>query len=447
MSLVDHGMRVSLIEKQPRLGGRATSYVLPGGECIDNCQHVTLRCCTNLEDFYKRLGVADKIKYYDRLAFADSKGNRGEIKASHLPAPFHLTPAFVSFPLLDWKDKRAIARAMFRIVRTGGRTNSAHAITMLEWLQRNRQTQNAIDRFWRVVLVSALNEQLDRTDASYGIAVFWKAFLSSRDAFGMGVPAAPLEALYSSAADRIERGHGEVRMRCGAAELCATGREIEAVRLDDGTLLHGDYYVAAVPFDRLLKILPAELSRMDAFANIGRLKVSPITSVHLWFDRQVMVEPFLASVDQTIQWVFNKSAQHLQVVISASHELSSRSQQDIILICRKEIAELLPEVGKAEVLRAVVIRESAATFSPEPDCDRWRPVERTPFRNLFLAGDWTRTGWPATMEGAVRSGYRAAEAILELEGKPVHLVVPELPASGLARFLAGKEPVSSHGKS
>jgi squalene-associated FAD-dependent desaturase len=417
--------------------------LLPTGEYIDNCQHVTLRCCTNLADFYQRIGVSGSIRYYDRLAFGDSKGHRGAIRSFPLPAPLHVVPSFAAFSLLGWRDKRAIARAMFRIIRARGRPKFSGQTTMLEWLKQNRQTRNAIDHFWRVVLVSALNEQLDRTDAAYGIALFWKAFLSNRDAFGMGIPAVPLETLYDSVADRIKQGGGSVHTRCGAAQFRISNERVDAVQLDDGNAMTADYYVAAIPFDRLLKIVPATLAKTDPFAKIAKLSVSPITSVHLWLDRPVMMEPFLASVDQTIQWVFNKSAlgveypagQYLQIVISASHALAMHSQQDIISLCRTELAALLPATGSASLLRAVVIRENAATFSPGPGCDQWRPDARTAIRNLFLAGDWIQTGWPATMESAVRSGYQAAEAILESESKPVRVTRLELPVSRLARWL------------
>ena len=446
IALAENGVRVSLVEKHPRLGGRATSYLLPTGEYIDNCQHVTLRCCTNLEDFYRRIGVSKHIKYYDRLMFADSKGRRAEIKSSRLPAPLHVATSFAGFPLLNWRDKRAIALAMFRIMRAGGQPEFTAETTMLAWLKQNRQTEHAIDHFWRVVLVSALNEELDRIDAAHGIAVFWKAFLSNRDAFGVGIPAVPLEVLYDSVADRIRDADGEVRIRCGVSELCMSNGEVCALRLDDGSLLKGDYYVAAMPFDRLLKILPESLAEMETFANIARLNVSPITSVHVWLDRSVMKEPFLASVDQTIQWVFNKTnlnasgpaGQYLQLVISASRSLAQQSQQEIITMCRQELADLIPRSGGAKWIRATVIRENAATFSPAPGSDRWRPAARTPISNFFLAGDWTQTGWPATMEGAVRSGYGAAEAILATAGRLVHLVRPELPVSRLPSLLKVK---------
>ena len=179
VALAGAGFRISLFDKSPRLGGRATSYELPIGEVIDNCQHVTLRCCTNMEDFYSRIGAADKIGYYNWLMFAESTGRRAALKASGFPAPLHWLPSFAAFPLLKWKDKYAIARAMFRILTSGGGPKLAARMTMLDWLKQQNQTQQSIDRFWRTVLVSALNEELDRIDAAYGIAVFWNGSKSS----------------------------------------------------------------------------------------------------------------------------------------------------------------------------------------------------------------------------------------------------------------------------
>ena len=432
VALSDSGFRVSLFEKSPRLGGRATSYALADGEYIDNCQHVTLRCCTNLENFYQRLGIADKIRYYDRLVFADSTGQRSIIEPSRLPAPLHLLPSFATFRLLNWKDKRCIARALLNIIRTSGQPELPHALTMHEWLKTQKQTRTSIDRFWRTVLVSALNEDLDRMDARYGIDVFWKAFLSNRKGFAIGIPAVPLAELYELANNRID-----VRTRTGIAEILFSNGNVIGVKLDDGNELAANYYIVATNFDRMLKMMPPGLRDSEGFSGLAKLEVSPITSVHLWFDRQVMTDPFLTSVDQTIQWVFNKkNGQYLQIVISASYALREQSQADIVRLCRGELAKLLPATASVEPNRSIVIRENAATFSPQPGCDRWRPSQRTPFGNLFIAGDWTQTGWPATMEGAVRSGYQAAEAVLESEGRAERLVQPLLPTATLVRWLA-----------
>src|SRR5690242_1370340 len=191
VALADSGWRVRLFEQRPYLGGRATSYVLPNGEHVDNCQHVTLGCCTNLEDFYRRVGAADKIRFFGRLLFADPHGRRGTMEAGALPAPLHMAASFAMFPLLGWADKFVIARALLAIARSGGRpkdiSNGARGLTMLAWLRQHGQTDGAIRRFWEVILVSALDEQLDRIDARYGIDVFWKGFLSTRGGYRVGI--------------------------------------------------------------------------------------------------------------------------------------------------------------------------------------------------------------------------------------------------------------------
>jgi uncharacterized protein with NAD-binding domain and iron-sulfur cluster len=275
-------------------------------------------------------------------------------------------------------------------------------------------------------LVSALNEELDRMDAGYALAVFWKAFLSNPAGFAIGIPKVPLSDLYS-----LNHMGIKTHTRAGVAEISSTG-----VRLEDGSAVQADYCIAATPIDRLIKMLPLGLREHPQFANLSKLRMCPITSVHFRFDRSVMQEPFIAVLDRTIQWVFNKAdGEYVQIVISASHALADKSQQEIIDLCRKELSEVLPAISSAQLMRSMVIREPNATFSPEPDCDVWRPAQRTLVRNLFIAGDWTQTGWPATMESAVRSGYLAAEAILGMEGRPSQLVQPELPTTGLAALL------------
>jgi uncharacterized protein with NAD-binding domain and iron-sulfur cluster len=219
-------------------------------------------------------------------------------------------------------------------------------------------------------------------------------------------------------------------------EVLLEANRSSGVRLEDGSEVRADYCVVALPFDRVGKVLPERLREIPSFANLSNLQPSPITSVHLWFDRAVMEEPFVAVLDKTTQWVFNRAQLgYVQVVISASAGLTGKSQQEIIDLCRKELAEVLPLSRQAELLRFTVIREANATFSPAPGSDAWRPPQRTPVDNLFIAGDWTQTGWPATMESAVRSGYLAAEGILAGEGREARLVQPELPATGLARLL------------
>jgi squalene-associated FAD-dependent desaturase len=451
VALAEAGFRVELLEKRPHLGGRAASYLLPDGSHIDNCQHVTLGCCTNLDYFYRRAGVADRIRFYSRLYFLDRDRRPSTICSSLLPAPFHLAPSFLFFSGLERGDKRAIARAMLEIVRAGGEPADARGVTMREWLERRGQTRGAIELFWRTVLVSALDEELDRAEARYGIDVFWKAFLSNRRGFRLGIPTVPLGELYGGCQQALERAGGRIRTRARIREIRFADGRVAGVRLDDGGELSADFYLAAVPHDALLELLPGELvEREPAFAGLRELRVSPITGVHFWFDSVVLGQPFLALLGMTVQWIFNKSAlwvrvgeagggeaqagQYLQLVISASYGLVERSRQEIIELCLGELKEVLPRSREARLLKATVVKETAATFSPAPGVDRWRPGQRTPVSNLFLAGDWTRTGWPATMEGAVRGGYLAAEEILRAAGRPQRLLQPDLPIEGLARF-------------
>ena len=219
--------------------------------------------------------------------------------------------------------------------------------------------------------------------------------------------------------------------------------------LDDGSEVSADACVVAVPHNALLGLLPKEMGEPGgALEGLRHIRSSPITGVHFWFDRQVMTEPFLTLLDHTTQWVFNKTllygaaaagGQYLQLVISASYDLVPRSRQEIIDLCRRELADILPASRDAQLTKATVIKEVMATFSPEPRVDLYRPAQKSSVENLFLAGDWTRTGWPSTMEGAVRSGYLAAEAVLAGFGRPQTLLQPDFPLEGLSKSWAKRK--------
>src|SRR5579863_2396400 len=477
VALAEAGWRVRLLEKRPHLGGRATSYTLPDGSEIDNCQHVTLGCCTNLADFYRRVGAADKIRFYNRLYFADAKGKVSTIEASPLPPPLHMAPSFLLFGSLTLADKRGIANALLSIARAGGAPDDIEGLSMQEWLERRRQTLGAIARFWRVVLVSALDEELSRTDARYGIDVFWKGFLSTRAGYRVGIPAVPLAKLYDGCRAAIESRGGEVRLRCGVRQIRTEGDRFVGAELEDGSEIAADACVLAVPHDAVATLLPRDSNRRAALLeDLRQIKVSPITGVHLWFDRTVMTQPFLTLLDHTTQWIFNKSllcgesapngdgpppaegttserkgegaaesaeasagSQYLQLVISASYDLVPKSRQEVIAFCMRELADVLPPTRQARLVKGTVVKEVSATFSPEPGVDRWRPgAADSGIDKLFRAGDWTRTGWPATMEGAVRSGYLAAESLLSDFGQPRNFLRPDLPPEGLCKIWAGR---------
>jgi len=461
--LAEAGLHVRLLEKRPHLGGRATSYTLPDGTEVDNCQHLALGCCNNLADFYRRVGASGKIRTYDRMFLVDAEGRTSTIEAGVLPPPLHMVESLASFRSLSTADKRGIASAMLAIARAGGRPPDIAGLSMLDWLHRMNQTPGAIKRFWRAVLVSSLDEELGRTDAHFGIDVFWKAFLGNRGGYRVSIPSVPLAQLYEGCLGAIERRGGEVLLRSGVREIRVGENGFAGAVLEDGSEVTADASIAALTHDVLPGVLPTAMSEPGGpLAGLREMRNSPITSVHLWFDRMVMRGPYLALLDHTTQWIFNKTflyaevgtngsrprpilqsasadgagGQYLQLVISASYDLVPRSRQEIIELCLRELAEVLPETRDAKLLKATVIKELNATFSPEPGVDRLRPGQESGARNLFFAGDFTRTGWPATMEGAVRSGYLAAEAVLASAGRPQKVLLPELVFEGLSKFWA-----------
>jgi squalene-associated FAD-dependent desaturase len=457
ISLAEAGWRVRLFEQRPFLGGRATSYVLPDGEHVDNCQHVTFGCCTNLDDLYRRLGVDSKINYFDKLMLRDPQGRQGDLHAGIFPAPLHLTESFLTFAPLSLMDKISIGRAMFKIYRMHGQYPELGAgvpLSMLEWLKQQKQTPRAIERFWRVVLVSALSEELDRIDVRYGMDVFWKSVLMNRTGYRMGVPSVELGVLYETCKAAIQRAGGEINLRRPLRGLRFEGNTLAAAVFDEGKEEIADAFVVALPHDTVDELLPEEIKAANpALRNLGEIKDAPITGVHLWFDREVMTEPFLTLLDTTTQWVFNKTAlygsqngsqngvskqsgQYLQLVISASYDLLQKPRQEIIDLCLQEVRQAIPAAREAKLVKATVIKEAAATFSPQPGVDRWRPTQETTVQRMFVAGDWTATGWPATMEGAVRSGYLAAEAVLRKAGTPRTFLRPDLPPDGLVALFS-----------
>ena len=406
------GYRVELVEARPFLGGRATSFpVSPAdenSEMIDNCQHVLLRCCVNLLDFYERAGAAGKIRWHREFYFVEPGGRVSTLRRGALPAPLHFAGSFARMRCLDARDKLSIAAGFLALYRDRRNGTDLDRISMLTWLLRQRQTPAAIDRFWKQVLVSAVNEDLDRMAAVHGFQVFWTGFLASADAYEMGVPAVPLRELY--AAGRL-RGV-EVRLRQAVERIHIQDSRVACVAAGSESL-RADYYVLALPFEKIQAVAPELGIEPDRFEH------SPITGIHLWFDRPVTELPHATLLDRQIQWMFNKSGgRYVQLVVSASRDLLQMERAEVIALAVGELGEFFPEARQAKLEKAHVIKEVRATYSAAPGTEEKRPGAETAVRNLFLAGDWTRSGWPATMEGAVRSGYIAAEAVTEAAGKP-----------------------------
>ena len=427
VALGQSGFQVNLFEARAFLGGRSTSYPVPGdsSEVIDNCQHVLLRCCVNLMDFYSRLGVADRIQFHKQFFFIEPGGRTSVLQAGGLPAPLHFTGSFWDLKFLGPSDKIGIARALWAIRGEHGKRQDLDRITMLDWLREKHQTERAIRRFWNQVLVSAVNEDLDRMAASYGFQVFWLGFLARADAYEMGIPAVPLGDLYGP--DGWKRiPNVRFHARATVEHVIADQGTVRAV-MAAGERQSADYYISALPFERL----PAVIPELDL--DLAGFEHSPITGIHLWFDRSITELPHATLLDRTMQWMFNKSGgRYLQLVVSASRSLVEMPRAEVIALAVRELAEFFPRVKEAKLEKAHVVKEIRATFSARPGLEQARPPSATKFDNLFLAGDWTRSGWPPIMEGAVRSGYLAAEAVTRATGREQKFLLPDIAQTRLA---------------
>jgi squalene-associated FAD-dependent desaturase len=416
VALSSAGFEVDIYEARNFLGGRATSWPVGGNdaEMIDNCQHVLLHCCVNLLDLYRRLGVEDKIGFHREFHFIEPGGRTSVLKRGMLPAPAHFFGSFLKLKFLGVADKIAIARAINAIPRERRTRADLDQITMLDWLREKRQTGAAIERYWRQVLVSAVNEDLERMAAAHGFQVFWLGMIAHADSYEMGIPDVPLRELYAHA------GTVRIQHRSAVTEIETDDANVTAIRTAAGRS-DADYYVSALPFERLQPLVPGLPIEWAAFEH------SPITGIHLWFDRPVTSLPHATLLDRTIQWMFNKSeGRYIQTVVSASRSLLETPRQEIIDLAVRDLAEFFPAVKEARLEKAQVIKEVRATFSAKPGLEALRPLSRTHLKNFFLAGDWTRSGWPATMEGAVRSGYLAAEAVTEAAGSPRRFLLPDV---------------------
>ena len=429
-ALAPRGFRVTVVESKARLGGRASSFQDPvTGQLIDACQHVSMGCCTNFAYFVRTLGIAHLLEPQKCLYFMTPDRRISRFQAGAWPAPFHLMRSFIAAHYLSPLEKLRVAWGLDRLRRADDADDPPFA----DWLRQHGQTPRIVDRFWGLVLVSALNETPDRVGLRYARKVFVDAFLTHPRGFEVEVPRVPLGRLYGQELTDWLANHGvELRLLHAGRQFMVENGRISRLDMRLGPNMEAEWYISAVPFDRLLDLLPAETIDADPyFANLRKLETSPITSVHAWFDEPATTLPHVVVIDSISQWVFNRGEvgpgeHYLQVVVSAARQLRGLGREEVERRVVEELRRLFPPLASAMLLRAKVVTEHAATFSAVPGVDRWRPVQASPIANLFLAGDWTRTGWPATMEGAVRSGYLAAEAVLTKYGRPQRLLQPDL---------------------
>jgi len=429
-ALAPHGFAITLLETRARLGGRAGSFQdASTGQLIDACQHVSMGCCTNFAHFCRTVGITHHLESQPTLYFMTPDRRVSRFQAGRFPAPLHLTSSFLRAHYLSMTEKLRIAWGLMclRLSAPDGDP------PFHEWLAGHRQTTRTVERFWGVVLTSALNESPDRIGLRYARKVFVDGFMRHRRGFEVELPTVALGKLYGAELQNWLAAHRvELEMQRAVKSLEVVENQVSQAILRNGEARSADWFISTVPFDRLLDLLPPKLIEThDYFRKLKHLETSPITSVHLWYDRPVTDLPHVVLVDCAGQWVFNRGQVkpgefYVQVVVSASRQFRGLGHEEVQHRIAAELASLFPNAQPESLLRARTVTEHGATFSAVPNVDEWRPLQLSPIRNLFVAGDWTATGWPATMEGAVRSGYLAAEALLKQTGRDVQLVQPDL---------------------
>jgi squalene-associated FAD-dependent desaturase len=417
LACADGGARVTLIEGRPRLGGATFSF-RRDGLWIDNGQHVFLRCCTEYRRFLRRIGSEPLTTLQRRLSIPviGPGGPSGRLARNGLPAPLHLAGSLAAFPFLRPIDRARAVRAALALGRLDPADPTLDRTSFGSWLGARGQSVEAIESLWNLIALPTLN--LPPSDASLALAVkvFRTGLLDRRDAADVGYAIAPLSEVHGERAGRaMARSGVRIVTRSPVRRLEAAAEGPPGVVGEGGLRVEADAVILAVPHDRASELLPP--GAIDR--GIDGLGFAPIVNVHVVYDRMVMDAPFAAGVRSPVQWAFDRTipsglerGQYLAVSVSgAKREIGERTE-DLRARFLPALEAMFPNAGRAAVKRFFVTREPHATFRQAPGTASLRPGPRTRVPGLFLAGAWTDTGWPATMEGAVRSGVAAAQAAL-----------------------------------
>lgn len=435
VTLARQGVRVILLETRKKLGGRATSFTdVRSGEELDNCQHVVLGCCTSYLRLLAELNAAQHLTWTREQYWIEPGGRTSVIRPGPFPAPAHFTGSVLSATFLTLREKLHLARAMNAILRVDRSAWTTR--TFGDFLDHCAQPRKLVDTFWAPVIISACNLEPSRVAASSALQVFQEGFLADAHAADVGVSTVPLLRLYEHAESIIQSAGGSVRLGAGVEHVTTT-----AVRTTAGETLDAARVICALPPERAASVIDPAIAAIDhRFAPMASVQHSPILGVHLRFDRPVLDRPHCVLVNAGVQWLFRKdsSGAAIHAVISAADAWMELTEDAIAARVVSEIKQYLPLAKDAKLTWARAVKEKRATFAPTPEMECLRPAPlpaswSLPSPSIILAGDWVQTGWPATMEGAVRSGYRAAALALD---RPVDsFTAPDMPPARLARVL------------
>jgi squalene synthase HpnD len=417
LELVLRGHDVTLVEARALLGGRAHSFSeTKTGQVLDNGQHILMGCYRETLDLLKQLGADDRLYAPPNLAvpFLSPRGN--STLAATLPAPFHLLSALLGFGEMSAADKFSAAALALRL-RFGARPGSAE--TVQAWLARWKQTPNAVRALWEPLCLAALNEPVSTASATLFATVIRQSFLGGADDAKILLSKVGLSQLFAPEVRRLlEMCGGALQVQAPVTALRFGQGRIDAVVLGDGTVLQPDAVVSALPWHVLRGLLPAGSGLAE---KCRAIQDAPIVSLHLWLDRRVLDSPFVGLLDSPVHWIFSREHIHgaepeqpghvITAVVSGARDLVDQSAAELEELTLSEIGRFIPAVREAKVLHRMVYKARSATFAATPEAEPLRPGPETEWSNFWLAGDWTATGLPATIEGAVLSGRKAARVV------------------------------------
>ncbi|MDQ3347222.1 MAG: hydroxysqualene dehydroxylase HpnE [Acidobacteriota bacterium] len=428
--LAERGARVTVLDARPQLGGRATAFVdRHTGELVDNGQHVLFGCYRETLDFLRRVGAMANVRIQPSMevVYLDMAGRRSVLRCPPLPSPLHLVGAVLAWDAIPWRDRLGalkLAGPLRRArgdLRRSGSVSAEPAGTVSEWLLAHGQRRQLREWLWEPLAVAALNQSPEIASAAPFVRVLAEMFGTDRAAASLVLPTKPLHQMYAEPArDFIVAHGGDVRVNALARVVVERGR-VRAVDVR-GDRIEAATVIVAVPWFALRTLFtpaaPSELA--SVLAGAAAMESMPIVTVNLWYDRQVMDEPFVGLPGREMQWVFDKriafggEASHLSLVSSGATRLALLGADELKAIAAREVEQALPRARAARLVRATVVREKQATFSLAP-AQPARPGSVTPVEGLYLAGDWTDTGLPGTIESAVMSGHTAAKHVTRLE--------------------------------
>ena len=449
VALCERGWRVELFEARRQLGGRAGSFRdRESGEMIDHCQHVSMGCCTNFDDLCRRTEIAHLFQHDGELSFFGRDGRHAVVRSvAWLPAPLHLAPSLLMLKHLPRRERWSITFALGRLARTA-KTDVSATLSFGQWLRDQGQSQRAVDDFWSVILVSALADTVDRVSFAFGRKVFIDGFMASRQGHILRIPKVSLGEIYGRNLAEWLTNHGvTIHLSAPVRQLTVDTDRVASLNLDGEFTRRFDYFVIALPWRRVGQILAINVAdRLPRLRLADEIDSSPITGVHLWFDRSITKLSHAVMVGRLSHWLFSRGlrslgqtgeekAYYYQVVISASRNLVGRKREDVVREVCLDIASVCPGMEQARLIHWKIVSQEEAVFVVRPGVDDLRSPQKTAWSNLALAGDWTQTGWPATMESAVRSGYLAAEVLLGDLGSTARELANDLPRGWLSKWV------------